>query len=62
MTYGLVESPVRGFDHDSEAVSHAAELVRGDFLAPVKAPSSALRAPSPQGEKGHVSGVKQRNT
>jgi hypothetical protein len=33
-------------------VSHSAELVRGDFLwLESKAPSSALRAPSPQGEK-----------
>ena len=35
-------------------VSHLAELVRGDFFPlPWKAPSSALRAPSPQGEKGN---------
>jgi hypothetical protein len=52
MTYG------RGLDAENSrsaygaGVSHLAELVRGDLPCPVKAPSSVLRPPSPQGEKG----------
>jgi hypothetical protein len=52
MTYG------RGLDAENSrgaygaGVSHLAELVRGDLPCRVKAPSSGLRPPSPQGEKG----------
>jgi hypothetical protein len=52
MTYGRVRvagSIRNGMGAD---VSHLAELVRGYSHALVKSPSSALRAPSPQGEKG----------
>ena len=55
MTYERVHSPLSAFNGDSAVVSHPAELVRGDlFSLRPKAPSSALRAPSPQGEKGRV--------
>ena len=47
MTYSRVRGALDLQAPDGAAVSHSAELVRGDF-----APSSALRAPSPQGEKG----------
>ena len=50
MTYGCLQPSY--WTGEFAAVSHLAELVRGDFSSqPVKAPSSALRAPSPQGEK-----------
>jgi hypothetical protein len=61
MTYGLVPLADTRNGLCGEAVSHTAELVRGDFMTrPGKAPSYALRAPriesgagsSPQGEKG----------
>src|SRR5258705_9068244 len=40
---------------DGAAVSHLAELVRGNFvLRDRKAPSSALRAPSPQRGEGGI--------
>ena len=53
MTYGCVHLTNRGRPHDGAVASHSAELVRGDCAASeLKAPSSALRAPSPQGEKG----------
>jgi hypothetical protein len=51
MTYGLVFFAQHIRDRIGEAVSHSAELVRGDFLLNMKAPSSGLRPPSPQGEK-----------
>jgi hypothetical protein len=52
MTYGRVRFAQNPYGLDGAAVSHLAELVRGHFLVRAKAPSSALRAPSPQGEKG----------
>jgi hypothetical protein len=52
MTYGRVVYAADCRAGDGAAVSHLAELVRGNFLSDAKAPSSALRAPSPQGEKG----------
>jgi hypothetical protein len=51
MTYGRVHLAGRVQKPNGADVSHLAELVRGQLLGPVKAPSSALRAPSPQGEK-----------
>src|SRR5581483_2834908 len=52
MTCGCAAPPDRANDTDGAGVSHLAELVRGDSSAKIKAPSSALRAPSPKGEKG----------
>jgi hypothetical protein len=52
MTYGRVRSESRVRSAEDADVSHLAELVRGDLPGSAKAPSSALRAPSPQGEKG----------
>ena len=54
MTYGRVHLANRMHNVEGADVSHWAELVRGDFFSRTKAPSSALRAPSPQGEKGHA--------
>jgi hypothetical protein len=55
MTYGPMPFANHEQNRIEEAVSHSAELVRGDFAFDLKAPSSALRAPSPQGEKGRRS-------
>ena len=52
MTYGRVRVASRVLNTEGADVSHTAELVRGDFALCRQAPSSALRAPSPQGEKG----------
>ena len=53
MTYGRARIANHKHTLSGAAVSHSAELVRGAFFSlRVKAPSSALRAPSPQGEKG----------
>src|SRR5436190_2432613 len=62
MTYGRARIGRHRFTVDGAAISHLAELVRGNFLdRERKAPSSAhraggapstRRAPSPQGEKG----------
>jgi hypothetical protein len=41
MTYGRVECPSTSDDIDGAAVSHSAELVRGDFLR------CAAKAPHP---------------
>ena len=54
MTYGCAARARRAHVLDGAAVSHSAELVRGDFIslvvkAPLIRPSGA---PSPQGEKG----------
>ena len=51
MTYGRVGARPAGDDINDAAVSHSAELVRGDLLRRLKTPSSApsgLGAPSPQ--------------
>src|SRR5262245_29276436 len=53
MTCGRAAHACCKQNHDGADVSHLAELVRGTLLRR-KAPSSALRAPSPQGEKGRV--------
>jgi hypothetical protein len=53
MTYGLAYFVDQRCNRGGEAVSHMPELVRGNFTCAAKTPSSALRAPSPQGEKGH---------
>jgi hypothetical protein len=53
MTYGRVGFASQVQTLDGAVVSHSAELVRGSSCVVVaEAPSSALRAPSPQGEKG----------
>ena len=53
MTYGCGTLPIHMHSPAGAVVSHMAELVRGDLIVDEpKAPSSALRAPSPQGEKG----------
>ena len=52
MTYGRGARAGCVQDACGADVSHPAELVRGDLIVKRKAPSSALRAPSPQGEKG----------
>jgi hypothetical protein len=49
MTYGRVLCVIHTRVLDGAVVSHTAELVRGNSPCHVKAPSSALRAPSPQG-------------
>jgi hypothetical protein len=55
MTYGRAHAANPELNSKGAAVSHLAELVRGEFPSSLlKAPSSALRAPSPQGEKGHA--------
>ena len=52
MTYGRWRRSIPFAERTIDAaVSHSAELVRGDFN-PVKAPIRPFGAPSPQGEKG----------
>jgi hypothetical protein len=67
MTYGRMHIERHRLTVDGAAISHLAELVRGNFLdRERKAPSSAhraggasstRRAPSPQGEKGQRGAV-----
>ena len=52
MTYGRGQLAHLAQSLNGAVVSHSAELVWGGLRPAVKAPSSALRAPSPQGEKG----------
>ncbi len=53
MTYGCVLRPNRVHTAASAAVSHSAELVRGDFLVRTEGPLiRPFGPPSPQGEKG----------
>src|SRR5690349_5782142 len=53
MTYGRRHLACAKGGVSKAAASHSAELVRGKcFASDREAPSSALRAPSPQGEKG----------
>jgi hypothetical protein len=54
MTYGRGLLPAHGYNIDGAAVSHLAELVRGDFFPPL-GEGPLIRPfgpPSPQGEKG----------
>ena len=53
MTYGCVLRPNQVHTAASAAVSHSAELVRGNFLVRTRRPPHPpLRATLPQGEKG----------
>jgi len=52
MSYGRVRYARYEHTINDATVTHLAELVRGNLFVRMKAPSSALRAPSPQGEKG----------
>jgi len=52
MSYGRVRYARYEHTINGATVTHLAELVRGNLFVRMKAPSSALRAPSPQGEKG----------
>jgi hypothetical protein len=53
MTYGCVAIPLHAQGLDGAAVSHLAELVRGDFDDSDEGPLiRPFGAPSPQGEKG----------
>jgi hypothetical protein len=54
MSYGRVRDACCEHTINGATVTHSAELVRGNLFASMKAPSSALRAPSPQGEKGRA--------
>ena len=48
-----VMSPASLYNRCGAAISHSAELVRGDFLCKSEAPLiRSFRPPSPQGEKG----------
>jgi hypothetical protein len=52
MTCGRARLVRRTAALDGAAASHSAELVRGDFLSPAKAPHPALRATFSPREKG----------
>ena len=63
MTYGRVQDGEPNADFDGAAVSHLAELVRGDLNNPCEGPlirpfgapriKSRWKRPSPRGEKGN---------
>jgi hypothetical protein len=60
MTCGRVDLAQCRLDLTGAVASHLAELVRGTTFRESKAPSSGLRPPSPQGEKGFTA-VASRN-
>jgi hypothetical protein len=52
MTYGCVGHVQHAHHFDGAAVSHSAELVRGNFISDEGPLIRSFGPPSPQGEKG----------
>src|SRR5215218_3651746 len=54
MTYGCVAHVQHAHHFDGAAVSHSAELVRGNFISDEGPLIRSFGPPSPQGEKGRL--------